>query len=59
MMKHPTLIGEDSSDKFRVNEVKFLQEQHAAVGGRADCGGWAQSYVAGGHCSGTDRGTTR
>ncbi|EER10331.1 Vimentin, putative, partial [Perkinsus marinus ATCC 50983] len=30
-MKHPTLIGEDSSDKFRVNEVKFLQEQHAAA----------------------------
>ncbi|KAF4697885.1 hypothetical protein FOZ62_014674 [Perkinsus olseni] len=30
MTAHPTSRGEDSSDNFRVNEVKFLQEQHSA-----------------------------
>ncbi|KAF4675069.1 hypothetical protein FOL46_002985 [Perkinsus olseni] len=31
MTAHPTSTGEDSSDNFRVNEVKFLQEQHSAA----------------------------
>ncbi|KAF4746982.1 hypothetical protein FOZ63_029872, partial [Perkinsus olseni] len=31
MTTHPTSTGEDSSDNFRVNEVKFLQEQHSAA----------------------------